>query len=141
MKKVPKDFTLDHKWPAGLPTECEHCGNTYDKRFSLEIGPGRLGRLLKTIAPWLSLVMFLVVLGMHIRTSPLDKIIPIPLLVLFPSLLLYLVGGLFPVRTRLYCFKCDRASYFLPPDDWAPSEESLSSQTQKTPAEPGFEKW
>lgn len=145
MKKVPKDFTLDHKWPIGLPTKCERCDNTYDKRFSLEVGPGRLGRFLRRTAPWLSVAMFVVLLGLakHLPTGDFGRILPIPIVILLPSLILYLAGGFLPIKTRLYCYKCDRASYYHSPETWSASNDaSLTAQTtraQKTPAEPGFE--
>lgn len=123
MKNIPKDFTLDHRWPSGLPTRCEHCENAYDKRFSLEVGPGRIGRLLRRNASWLSVVMFFIVLGMHVRTGDLGRVLPIPVIILLPSLVLYIFGGLLPIKTRLHCFKCNRASYFNPPDEWSSTSE------------------
>ena len=56
MTKQIDSFSLTPKWPVGLPDHCEHCGNGYDIRFALEIGPGRLGRFLRKIAPWMTAV-------------------------------------------------------------------------------------
>ena len=125
MKNIPKDFTLDHRWPTGLPEKCDHCGNTYDKRFSLEVGPGRIGRLFRRNASWISVVIFILVLGMYLQTgSFLGTLLPFPIIAFLPSLVLYIAGGLFPLKTRLYCHKCDRASYFQPPEQWSSIKEN-----------------
>lgn len=47
---------------------------------------------------------------------------------------------LFPLKTKLSCYKGDRSTYFHSSDEWIGSaDEVLTKQTKKTPAEPGFD--
>jgi hypothetical protein len=39
-----------HTWPKDLPTECQICGTAFRTGFNLQIGPNRIGRLLKKAA-------------------------------------------------------------------------------------------
>jgi len=115
MTKHLKSLSLTPEWPTSLPDHCEHCGNGYDIRFALEIGPGRLGRLLRKIAPWMTLVMFLLMIVTKLSFFSLSGnggAMAFAAIILLPSIILWIIGGLLPTKTRLYCFKCDRSEFF-----------------------------
>ena len=119
MTKKPKSFSLTPGWPEGLPRHCESCGNEYDIRFALQISPGKLGRFLRRLSPWMTVVMLgllfatkLSFLGMGGNGGMMAFAAEIVL----PSVVLWVLGGILPTKARLYCFKCDRAEYFHPPD-------------------------
>ncbi len=119
MIKRPKNFSLTPEWPAGLPDHCEHCGNGYDIRFALEVGPGRLGRFLRKIAPWMTIVMFILMFVTKLSFLDLGgrgAAMAFAVALILPSIILWIIGGMLPNKTRLYCFKCDRSEFFHMPE-------------------------
>lgn len=71
IKRTDKDFTLTPKWPEHMPTHCGKCENAYDSRFSLEFGPGRLGRWLRKIAPWMTVMVLALLFLINSGSYPL----------------------------------------------------------------------
>jgi len=108
-------FSLTPEWPTGIPNHCEHCGNNYDILFALEVGPCRKGRLLRKFAPWMTIVMFILMaltkfsfLDFGGGGAPMAFVAAI----ILPSVLIWILGGLLPTKLRLYCYKCNRSEYF-----------------------------
>lgn len=112
-------FSLEPAWPVGLPDHCEHCDNGYDIRFALEIGPGRFGRFLRKIAPWMTIVMVVLMFVTKLsflRLGGNGGAMAFAVALVLPSIVLWVIGGILPTRARLYCFKCDRSTFFHPPE-------------------------
>ena len=119
MTKRLKSFSLTPEWPIGIPDHCEHCGNGYDIRFALEIGPNRLGRFLRKIAPWMTIVMLVLMFSTKLAFLSLDgtgAAMAFAVALLVPSIILWIIGGLLPTKARVYCFRCDRSDFFHPPE-------------------------
>ncbi len=119
MRKPLESFSLTPKWPTGLPDHCEHCGNGYDIRFALEIGPSRLGRFLRKAAPWMTIVTLVLMFMTKLAFLGLGGnggAMAFAVALITPSIILWILGGLLPTKARLYCFKCDRSDYFEPPE-------------------------
>ena len=119
MTKPLENFSLTPKWPVGIPDHCERCGNGYDIRFAMEIGPGRLGRFLRKIAPWMTIVMVVLMFATKLSFLGLGGgggAMAFAAALVIPSIALWIIGGLLPTKTRLYCFKCDRTEFFHPPE-------------------------
>ena len=110
-RKSDQNFSLQAELPSGLPTECEKCGNAYDARISHTIGPCRFGRWLRKIAPPFSIIVLILLLISGAGAPSMHYAI----VVIGPSILLYILGGILPIRSRLYCHKCKTSSYFKPP--------------------------
>lgn len=128
MKTPKKNLLLPLEWPAFLPTRCERCDNLYEPRFSLSIGPCRLGRALKPVALWMPVVSFTMALPGTIR--------PIPLIIntLLPSIMLFITIHLLPKKARLHCHNCRKTDYFEPPESWShrlgdPDEDPTTEAT------------
>jgi hypothetical protein len=110
-------FSITPEWPPALPDHCDHCGNRFDIRFALEIGPSRLGRFLRKIAPWMTIVMLLLMFATKLSFLGLGGnggVMAFALALILPSILLWMIGGLLPTKARLYCFKCDRSHFYHP---------------------------
>lgn len=119
MTEQTASFLLTPKWPVGLPNHCEHCGNGYDIRFALEIGPGRLGRFLRKIAPWMTVVMLGLMFATKLSFLGMGGnggMMAFAVALILPSIVLWIIGGILPTKARLYCFKCNREDYFHPPE-------------------------
>jgi len=106
-------FNLTPEWPSSLPTHCEKCDNAYDARFSLEVGPSRLGRALKKSAPLISILILVLFLTRN------DSMVLNSLgMTALSAVGLYLAGSLCPHRTRLYCHNCGYTEYLPILDSW-----------------------
>ena len=120
-KRSSKKFSLTPKWPEHLPTHCGKCGNGYDERFSLEIGPGRLGRWLRKISPWLTIVMIALLFLTKLKFLELggnSGAMAFAAIIVVPAVLVYILGGLLPTRSRLYCHKCNRSEFHPIPEEF-----------------------
>lgn len=118
MPKPITSFSLTPKWPVGLPDHCEYCGNKYDIRFAFEIGPGKLGRFLRKLAPWMTIIMLVLMFVTKLSFLGLGGnggMMAFVAALILPSIALWIIGGILPTKARLYCFKCDRKDYFHPP--------------------------
>lgn len=118
MAKKLQSFSLTPQWPVGLPQHCECCGNEYDIRFALEIGPGKLGRFLRKFAPWMTVVILGILFATRLAFLGMGGnggMMAFAAAIILPSVILWVIGGILPTKARLYCFKCDRAEYFHPP--------------------------
>ena len=109
MNSSPSKFSLTPEWPADLPDQCSKCGNPYNIRSNLEIGPGRTGRFLKRIAPWMCIVMVIVMIVTKLsflRLGGNGGAMALAVAVIFPSIILSALGCILPGKTRLFCHKC-----------------------------------
>lgn len=118
MTKRLNNFSLTPEWPAALPDHCQHCGNGYDIRSALEIGPGQFGRFLRRIAPWMTILMFAIMFATKLSFLSLGGnggAMAFAVALILPSIVLWIIGGILPTKARVYCFKCDKSEFFPPP--------------------------
>lgn len=118
MKNKNHHFSLTPTWPDSLPNHCHACHKPYDIRSALEIGPGPFGRFLRKAAPWMSIVMLILMFATKLSFLGLGGgggAMAFAAALVFPSVVLWVLAGLLPIRARLYCFKCDSSTFFKTP--------------------------
>ena len=114
MTTPPSKFSLTPAWPDDLPERCSKCQKTYDIRSSLEIGPGRSGRALKKFAPWMTIVMVVLLFSTNLSFLTLvgnGGAMAFAGAIVFPSLVLSVLGSILPLKARLYCHKCHHTEF------------------------------
>jgi hypothetical protein len=120
MPSPKSSFSLSPKWPADLPEHCPQCGHTYDIRSALEIGPGPTGRFLKHYAPWMTVVMMVLMFATKLsflRLGGNGGAMALAAAVVLPSVVLSLLGGLLPSCSRLFCHQCRHESFHALPKE------------------------
>jgi len=118
MKKKHRNFSLTPEWPECLPTHCQCCHERHDIRSALEIGPGPTGRFLRKIAPWMTIVMVVVMFATKLSFLGLGGnggAMAFAAALVVPSVIFWVAGGLMPTRARLFCFRCNTAVYHRVP--------------------------
>lgn len=113
------DFSLIPRWPESLPTHCAKCHSRYDIRSALQIGPGRLGRGLRRVAPWMTVIVLIAMFLTRLEFLTLGGqggAMAFALAIILPSIVLWVLGGIFPERARLYCSSCGHTEFHRPPE-------------------------
>ncbi len=116
--KQPDQFSLLPEWPKSIPSCCPRCQQKFDIRYSLELGPGKVGRHLKRGAPLLA--VFMVVLMFATKLSFLNiggsgGAMAFAVAIILPSLLLSGLASLLPKRVRVHCFQCGNEKFHALP--------------------------
>ena len=97
--------------PKNLPQTCDHCSHKFDLRYDLQIGPGKLGRILQKhtlLIAGCSILLFFILgvwLGIDRLEDQNNKAIVI-LVVVAPTLAVMILRSVLPAKARLYCPGC-----------------------------------
>jgi hypothetical protein len=109
-------------WPEGLPNQCQICGTKFRAGWNIEIGPNRIGRILRKSAK-LSILpcMFGVFILPHVVGGFLDNWLAeyggwYVLVMLFTPAVLGFASLFAPISRHLVCKKCGWNQDYPPPN-------------------------
>ncbi len=130
-KKTQEKDVLHLPWPSHIPDHCPSCDAEMNYKVNLLTTRSKMAHLIRAIAPWLSVVIFVsILILMHfVPPSFVQQGQGTPMafaaIVSVPPTIITILANCIPKVIKLQCHRCNfNKDFLLPPIEPLPLNES-----------------